>query len=159
MIICKFCHKTSKANYKGYCQRCYTYFIKGKNEVFKPSQYGSLSRVTDINSKQYGMPICHICGSVYTKLQQHIWYAHGLTKPEYCRKFGIDNSINMTTTEYHKMMRDYAYKYKMDEQLKVVGKDTRFSKGHKLSNYTRSQMTMNRLKEVGKSTIHKNRGK
>lgn len=154
---CKFCGKVQeKPLSQGYCVSCYQYFIMHGYDTYYPSQFGELARVNDEKSKQYGWPICHICGRAYTKLQQHIWYSHDLSKREYCEKFGIDRNINMTSEEYNKKMHDYALEYKMDEQLKRAGKKTRFKKGHDI-NYVRSPMTMERLKEQGEKTIHQNR--
>lgn len=148
MKECKFCHREVKRPSKGYCVSCYQYFILHKYDTWCPSDYGELNRVMLENHKQYGWPICHICGKAFTKLQQHIWYAHNLTKNEYCDLFGIDRSINMTSEEYNKKMSDYAYKYNMDKQLLKTGKDTRFRKGHN-NTYKRSYQTMKRLKQGG----------
>lgn len=154
---CKFCGKEqSRPLSQGYCVSCYQYFVMHGYDTWYKSQFGELARVNDENSKQYGWPICHICGRAYTKLQQHIWYSHDLTKKEYCDKFGIDRNINMTSEEYNKKMHDYALENNMDEQLKKAGKKTRFKKGHDIR-YERSPMTMERLKETGRTTIHKNR--
>lgn len=150
LIKCKFCGKTDK-NYAGYCQRCYTYFYVNQYGLFTDKiQYGKLSFVDDINDKQFGMPICHICGKAYTKLQSHIHYAHNMTKKEYCDEFGLDRNIQMTTPEYNKKMRDYALQYNMDEQVKRVGQNTRFKKGVKHT-YKKSYMTMKRLEEYGRT--------
>lgn len=155
MIRCKFCGNYDK-NYAGYCQKCYTYFIQNEYKTFKDKvKYGKLSFVEDKNSNQYGMPICHICGNAYTKLQSHIHYAHHMSKQEYCDRFGLDRGIRMTTDIYNRIMHDYALLYKMDEQLKRVGKETRFKKGHD-RNYVRSYMTMERLKNYGKEMGYKN---
>lgn len=154
-IWCKFCGKFDK-NYSGYCQRCYTYFVREHKENFKDLlEYGVLHTVDDEGSKQYGMPICHICGNAYTKLQQHIFYVHNISKKEYCKMFGLDNKVVMTSPSYHKKMREYAYKYNMDEQVKEIGKETRFKKGQN-NNYERSYMTMQRLKKYGKEMGYKN---
>ena len=153
---CKFCGKEqSRPLSQGYCVSCYQYFVMHGYDTWYKSQFGELARVNDENSKQYGWPICHICGRAYTKLQQHIWYSHDLTKKEYCDKFGIDRNINMTSEEYNKKMHDYALEYNMDEQLKKAGKKTRFKKGHDIR-YERSPMTLERLKETGRTTIHQN---
>lgn len=155
MIRCKFCGASDK-NYAGYCQRCYNYFNVNKYKNYLgQTQYGKLSFVEDINSKQYGMPICHICGNAYTKLQSHIYYAHHIFKNEYCDKFGLDRKVRMTTNEYNKKMSDYAYQYNMDEQVKKVGLKTRFKKGQS-NKYERSYMTMERLKNYGKEMGYKN---
>ena len=55
-------------------------------------------------------------------------------------------------------MSEYAYKYNMPEQLKRTGVNTRFRTGHN-NKYKRSYMTRQRLIELGKTTIHKNREK
>ena len=145
-INCKFCGKPDK-NYAGFCQRCYYYFVQKKYDIFKDEvEFGKLSFVKDENSSQYGMPICHICGRAYIKLQSHIRHTHSMSKHEYCDKFGLDRGIRMTTDTYNKKMSDLAYKYKMDEQLKEAGKNTRFKKGES-NNYERSYMTMERLKQ------------
>lgn len=156
MNKCKFCGREQKRPLsKGYCTTCYQYFIGYGYDTWCPSKYGELARVQDEKSEQYGWPICHICGRAYTKLQQHIWYSHNMTKKEYCDKFGIDRTINMTSEEYSIKMHNYALENNMDEQLKEAGKYTRFQKGHNV-NYARSAMTLKRLEETGKSIIHKN---
>ena len=147
-IICKSCGSFSKHNYKGFCQRCYVYFIVNGYEKFEGyTEFGKLSYVEDKNSKQYGMPICHICEKAYDKLQSHIYHTHHTFKEDYCRQFGLDKSSQLTSPKYHKKMSDYAYAYDMPSQLKVVGKDTRFKAGGNNGKYDRSPMTMNRLKK------------
>lgn len=155
MIRCKSCGKLDK-NYAGYCQKCYTYFVKNKFTTYKDKvTYGKMSYVDDINSKQYSMPICHICGKAYAKLQQHIYYVHHMSKNEYCDKFGLDHKVPFTSNDYHQKMSELAYKYDMDEQLRKTGKNTRFKKGHD-RNYERSYMTKERLKNYGKTKGYKN---
>lgn len=73
VIRCKFCGNTTINRYGGYCQNCYHYFVYNKYTTFDDVEFGKLSYVLDINSQQYGMPICHICHKAYTKLQQHIY--------------------------------------------------------------------------------------
>lgn len=155
MNICKFCGRTTAKSYGGYCQVCYTYFTRNKYEVFPIPEYGKMSYVEDIGNKQYGMPICHICGKAFDKLQQHIWYVHCITKRDYCVQFGLDNKVRLTSLPYHNKMRDYAFRYDMDKQVKQVGKGTRFTKGN-VPKYLRSAMTMNRLKDYGRTQGYKN---
>lgn len=156
MKECSFCGRQIKKSYSGMCQVCYHYFRTQGYTVFNNVEYGKLSYVEDKSSPQYGMPICHICHRAYNKLQQHIYYSHGMYKPEYCKQFGLDNKIRMTSEPYYTKMRDYAYYYDMDEQVKQVGANTRFKKGA-VPNYKRSYMTMERLRKQGSETIHKNR--
>lgn len=142
---CTYCGKEqNRPLSKGYCISCYQYFIMFGYSTWYPSQYGEMARVQAKNNKQYDFLICHECGKAFTKLQQHIWYAHNMTKTQYCDKWGLDHKINMTTKIYNKKMRDYAYKYNMDDQLREVGKETRFKKG-KVPNYERSYQTKQRL--------------
>lgn len=148
MKFCKFCKKETKVLTKGYCQSCYNYFIVNNYDTWYPSEYGELARVNKKESKQYGMPICHICGKAYTKLQQHINNSHNLTKAQYCNQFGLDKNINMTEPNYNKKMSENAYKNNMPEQLKKAGKNTRFKKGHH-NNYNRSYQTKERLHQHG----------
>lgn len=153
-IKCKSCGSIDK-NYAGYCQKCYTYFCTNQYKEYKDCiEYGKLSKVTE-EGNQYGMPICHICGKAFTKLQSHIYNAHKMSKKEYCEMFGLDNKVRMTTDTYNKIMRDYALQYNMDEQVKRVGVNTRFRKGIN-NNYKRSYMTMQRLKNYGKTLGVKN---
>lgn len=153
---CKFCKKPLRASYGGLCQRCYQYFKVNNGKIFEKPEYGTIGIVIDKNSPQYNMRICHICGMAYTKLQQHIYYAHDMSKKEYCDMFGLDHKARLTTDNYNKKMRDYAYKYDMDKQLITAGENTRFQKGHD-KNYIRSYQTQQRLKINGKNTINKNR--
>ena len=143
---CKSCSKPVYKRYAGYCQTCWRYFEVEHGKVYPLPKYGEVSYVEDTDDKQFGMAICHICGKAYKKLQQHIYYAHGMYKHEYCTKFGIDNKSRLTSEDYHNVMRGYAYKYNMPEQLKSTGVDTRFKAGQS-NKYIRSAMTMKRLKE------------
>ena len=143
---CKFCGKTQKTPLsKGYCVSCYQYFIQHKFIQYTQPKYGEIGIVKDKKDKQYGMIICHICGKAFTKLQQHIWYSHNLTKIEYCDLFGLDHKIRLTEDTYNSKMSKYAIDNNMGEQLKVVGVDTRFVKGNR-GTYKRSYQTMQRLK-------------
>lgn len=162
MKECKFCHKPIKRPSHGYCVSCYQYFIMHGYDTWCPSEYGSLARVQKEDSIQYGWPICHICGKAFTKLQQHIWYAHEMTKHEYCDKFGLDHKINMVEEAYHNKMREHAYANNMDQQLLEAGKKTRFEKGHDIR-YERSYQTKLRLasrgEELGDYSIRINEAK
>lgn len=146
LIRCQSCGSFDKS-YMGYCQKCYVYFIKNQYKEYKDKiEYGKLSIVED--GDQQGMIICHICGKAFTKLQSHIYYVHHMSKNEYCDHFGLDRKTRLTTDRYNKKMRDYAYKYHMDEQVIRVGKETRFQKGQS-NKYERSYMTKQRLKQQG----------
>lgn len=148
MRKCRFCGKLIKRPIKGYCVSCYQYFIMHKYDTWCPSKYGELNRVEQKESPQYNWPVCHICGKAFAKLQQHIWYAHNMTKNEYCDTYGLDHNINMTSTEYHEKMRQYAYDNNMDDQLRKIGKNTQFTKGRS-NTYERSYQTKQRLREHG----------
>ena len=152
-IYCKFCGKEDK-NYAGYCQKCYNYFCVLGYKTYG-AEYGKICRVDDINDRQYGMVICHICHRAFTKLQSHVYYAHNLSKKEYCKQFGLDNNSRLTEETYNKKMSDLAYKYDMDKQVVRVGNKTRFQQGHNGS-YERSYMTKERLKNYGKELGYKN---
>lgn len=155
MNKCKFCDKELQTPlYSGYCQQCYNYFIVKGYKLFSTPGFGNIKYVEDKNSKQYGHVVCHICGKAFTKLQQHVYYAHHLTKSEYCERFGIDKKCRLTSGEYNEKMRTYSYKYNMDEQVKRVGHNTRFQKGVK-NNYIRSYMTRKRLQDGGKHLAEK----
>lgn len=145
MKNCKFCDKLVKVVNHGYCVSCYQYFITKQFKVWHKSEYGEISTVQDKNSKQYEMPVCHVCGKAFTKLQQHVYYSHNMTKMQYCDKFGLDHKIQLTSKQYHEKMSKSAYANNMDEQLKIVGKNTRFS-DDRHSYYKRSYMTKERLK-------------
>ena len=149
MNKCKFCGKEqTKPLSLGYCISCYQYFILHNYKTWLPSSYGSISYVGDINSNQYGMPICHICGKSFTKLQQHIWYQHNMTKNEYCDLFGLDHKIRLTEKSYNEKMRNHAIENNMNVTLKEKGKNTQFKKGHS-RNYKRSYQTKRRLSLQG----------
>lgn len=157
MNTCKFCHREQERPLSlGYCVSCYQYFITHGYETWYPSKFGELARVENKESKQYSWPICHICGRAYSKLQQHIYYSHDMSKAEYCAKFGIDKNINMTSYAYNEKMREYAYENNMHIRLQAAGVNTRFEKGRN-NNYKRSPMTQVRLKQIGSITIHRNR--
>lgn len=147
MNKCRFCGKLQEtALSNGYCVSCYQYFVLHNFTTWYPSQYGELASVQDEYSNQYKQIICHECGKAFTKLQQHIWYQHHMTKHQYCDKWGLDHKVRMTSDSYNKKMSDYAYKYKMDEQVVRIGKATRFKKGHD-NKYKRSYQTRLRLEK------------
>lgn len=152
---CKSCGKETRTGYDGYCQVCWRYFKVDNFKVFDLPKYGEVQYVEDETDPQYGMVICHICGKAFTKLQQHIYYSHHIYKKDYCKQFGLDNKVRLTTEKYHDKMRDYAYQYDMPEQLKKAGKATRFEAGH-TNTYKRSYMTMERLRNTGLATYQKN---
>lgn len=147
MINCKFCEKQSKQNYNGYCQNCYIYFIIDNKDTWYPSDYGTINTVEDISHKQYGELICHECGKAYSKLMSHIRYCHHMTREEYCKKYGLDKNIQLTSNKYHDKMQQYAYDNHMDDQLRRVGVSTRFKTGGSSGNYKRSYQTQQRLKK------------
>ena len=130
------------------CQPCYRYFIQNNCKLFIKPQYGQILTVQDNKDAQYGQLICHECGKAFTKLQQHIYYAHNMSRQEYCNKWGLDKGIQLTTNDYHNKMVNYANQYNMGEQLKCTGKNTRFKKGH-TNNYERSYQTKQRLVKWG----------
>lgn len=149
MQKCIFCKRDTERVWNGMCQPCYRYFIQNECKLFIKPKYGEIKYVQDKNSKQYGQLICHECGKAFTKLQQHIYYAHNMLKKDYCDKWGLDRGIQLTAQEYHNKMTEYANKYNMGEQLKRTGKKTRFQKGH-LNKYNRSYQTQQRLHAWGK---------
>lgn len=153
MIHCKFCNKLDR-NYSGYCQKCYSYFVKLGYKIFE-SEYGKVCKVTDKQDPQYGMIICHICGRAYTKLQSHIYYTHNLSKKEYCKQFGLDNKVKLTENNYSQKMSKNAYDNDMDKQVVRVGMKTRFKQGRD-NHYERSYMTKERLIKYGKEMGYKN---
>lgn len=130
------------------CQPCYRYFIQNRCKLFVKPQYGQILTVQDDKDPQYGQLICHECGKAFTKLQQHIYYAHNMSRQEYCNKWGLDKGIQLTTNDYHNKMVNYANQYNMGERLKCTGKNTRFKKGH-TNNYERSYQTKQRLIKWG----------
>lgn len=147
MYKCKFCNKEQKSPLsKGLCHSCYEYFILFQYTIWNKPNVGEIGYVSDSGSNQRGFIICHECGKAFTKLQQHIWYSHHMIKNEYCDKWGIDHKSRLTEDNYNKKMRDYAYKYNMDEQLINAGEKTRFKTGHSVK-YKRSYQTLKRLKQ------------
>ena len=122
---CEACGKyigDKKGSYGGLCQGCYTYFRKGGvvHEIPKKGR---------IEFDPEGKVICHICGRSYTKLGAHVKESHHMTISEYKEEFGLCTHSKTTERSYSSKMSQYALKYNMDEQLKIVGKDTRIKKG------------------------------
>ena len=98
---------------------------------------------------------CLECGKSFFKPMSHVWSKHSMLSKDYKKKHGLDIKKGLIPPEHAKIMRQYALDNKMDERLKILGKNTRFKKNHKIR-YQRSVQTLERLKKHGKTlTISK----
>lgn len=132
----------------GMCQACYNYYRNGGTENPIP-QHGK------IEHDYRGFIICHICGRAYKKLGGHIKESHNMTIAEYKEQYGLCNNARTTEENYSKTMRNFAYKYGMDEQLKRVGKNTRIRQGEN----DKRKGKKSRLQEcLDRSKRYKNKG-
>lgn len=95
---------------------------------------------------------CLICGKRFKRVCRHANQSHGVTAREYKEMFGLDVSKGIMTPSDRQHMRDLALENKMDVQLRRVGAETRFPKGHSLR-YQRSQETLERLKRHGRTSL------
>lgn len=98
---------------------------------------------------------CLICGLEFKRVCAHVRQAHGMTAREYKEEFGLDVSKGIMTDEDREIMRRHAYANGMDKQLREAGAKTRFSEGHSLGKYPRSQQTLKRLEQNRAKIIYK----
>jgi len=106
------------------CQSCYLYYHKGGTDNPIPAK--------GIIAHDYrGYVVCHICGRAYKRLGSHIKECHKMTIADYKAEFELCNNARTTEQNYSKHMSKLAYKYDMDQQLKIVGAATRIKKGQK----------------------------
>lgn len=59
----------------------------------------------------------------------HVWQLHHLREEEYKEYFDLPLSKGIIPREHKELLRKLALENKMDEQLKRVGKRTRYKKG------------------------------
>lgn len=93
---------------------------------------------------------CLECGLAFFKPMNHVYAKHNMTAREYKKKHGLDTKKGLIPPERAKILRKHALDNKMDERLKLIGKDTRFKKNHNVR-YQRSLQTLERLKKHGKT--------
>lgn len=119
---CKECGKHTPRSYAGMCQTCYNYFKNG----------GTVNPIPEKGRIEYdrnGKVICHICGRAYTRLGSHVREFHDMTIEEYKAEFGLCKRTKTTEKSYSIIMHNHAIANKMDEQLLIVGVNTRIKKG------------------------------
>lgn len=106
------------------CQGCYKYFKDG-GKIYPIPPSGIIQK------DDRGYVICHICGKSYKRLGSHIRESHQMTIEEYKEIYGLCRRRKTTEAGYSAIMRNYAIKYKMDEQLAIAGVNTRIKQGEK----------------------------
>lgn len=128
----------------GVCQACYKYFREG-GELYDIPPKG------EVHYDSRGFPICHICGRSFKKLGAHIYNKHGITRREYCKQFGLDLDRGLCSAELREHLREKNaenFSVVVEENLKLKGTPTRFTKGSKGRTRDKcSLQTINRLKQ------------
>ncbi len=123
-INCKFCGKAAPANMQGYCQVCYHYFIMEGKDVYPLPKDG------EIKNAPNGDCICHECGKAFSKLGQHVYYAHNMTSVEYAHKHGLKlrgpGFVRLSNPGYSAKMHDIQDPKTIKINLVEKGKPTRF---------------------------------
>ena len=122
---CEKCGKQmtkSDMRFGNNCQACYRYYRDGGIENPLPDR--------GVIAYDYrGYVICHICGRTYKRLGSHVKELHEMTIAEYKEKFGLCNNARTTEKSYSAQMSNYAFQNHMDDQLRIVGVNTRIKKG------------------------------
>lgn len=124
---CKFCNNEAPSNMRGYCQRCYRYFILNNKQVYDLPDDGK------VEYNENGDPICHECGMAYRKLGNHVWQVHHMSMYEYTTKHKLTHRTNKcTNADYREHMRKIQKDYCVTENLVEKGKTTRLKPGDRL---------------------------
>lgn len=122
---CKFCgSEHGDKRYQGYCQSCYRYFIKEGKTLYPPYNPSEGPKFNED-----GDCICPICGKAFTKLGNHLYYAHGLSSDLY-KSFGwnVRKKDRASNISYRKRMKEVLKSKCVEHNLKLCGKNTQFGK-------------------------------
>jgi hypothetical protein len=128
MYTCTFCGRACNGRIlpHGYCQSCYNYFDRFKKKLWPIPQKGVVGRTPD------GEVICPYCGKGVDDLATHCRFSHQLSHRELCDEQGYNYRQSLVSLQVANKLSRLAKHYKMDEQLKKVGKSTRIQKGQTL---------------------------
>lgn len=102
MKVCERCKIAIKSG--TLCQTCRKYEKNG-GVWYIPPKFGEMKYDPD------GKPICHVCGMACNKLIEHTKRKHGLLSAEYRKEFGLMDSTQLTSPEYHDKMKQYTNEY------------------------------------------------
>lgn len=80
-----------------------------------------------------GLFVCPFCHESFRALCYHTRQVHGTDAKKLRLMFGLPLNYQLQVPDLRKTRSKWALKYKMDEQLKTAGKQTRFNKGRKLN--------------------------
>ena len=144
--VCPICHTTHNRT-APLCQRCYQY-----NRRHPEGRY-PLPSDGEIHIAPNGDIVCHECGEAHSKLIQHVYYAHHMSKKEYCDRHHLFYNVQLTSHNYHKKMHDYTHNY-----YDLVVKENLINNGHatrypKITS-TRKGKKVNTYVEVSSPTHH-----
>ena len=108
------------------CQKCYLWH---KTHPNTPIIYPKKSQVlyTNDNNEIY----CWYCGKSYTKIFQHIRYAHNISKNDACDEQRLYHTHQYTGLKYREKMKQYNYENRdivVNENLIKSGINTRYKK-------------------------------
>lgn len=118
-VLCTSCGSPTLFTQSRLCQKCYAYFQSG-NIVYPLPPAG------EVHFTPEGLPICHICGKAYSKLGNHIAFAHHITTREYKEQFGLCYNTKLTSKPYQTLMRNYNTEQNMPIILPQLGQKTQF---------------------------------
>lgn len=82
---------------------------------------------------------CALCGRWYRRVTFHVFQVHNLTAREYKQHIDAPLSRGILADERRQVLRDHANRHDMGDQLKRVGKSTRYKK-----NDPRTKDTLNK---------------
>ncbi len=124
MKKCKFCGNTAPDNMQGYCQVCYRYFVIEGKDIYPLPEDGTVEYAPN------GDCICHECGKAFSKLGQHVFYAHHKTSKEYAVEHGLKlrgpKAVRLSNNTYSTKMHNIQDPKTIRVNLVEKGFETRF---------------------------------
>ena len=150
-LKCKKCGseivRGPKANNVKYCQAC-------RAEAYKYTEYRTQWQ-RDKRDREASIPSdrkvqCLICSKWYIQVCTHVLHVHGIGAREYREMYDLEVKRGVVPPWYRELKGDQALENGTVENLKK-GAKYRFVKGDlKAGKYKRSQVTIERLKNLSK---------
>lgn len=140
----------------GYRQRKYC-SKKCKNKYYNAKYKDYIYRWNEIKRGEYAdnKIQCLICGRWYVQVGTHVWYKHKMTARQYREMYKLEVKKGIVPKWYRELKGNQALKNETYKNLKA-GKKYWFKKGQKdLGKYERSEITMERLRNLHKIKLEK----
>jgi len=164
MKSCKQCNKeivrtSPQANNVAYCSKtCRSVFYKLHPSPSHTKAARDESNHARWNKYAPGKLQCPECSGWFRALGHHVAQRHKITARAFKEAQGLDVSKSLVIEDVRQVFRDRALENNMHKRLPIIGKGTRFTKGHGI-NYTRSPETIARLRAQGQEIAKRQKRK